>query len=120
MSVDPHCALSHPHSPTDRCGNPADRYSTGDEVDVTFRATYGYPSTREPGSHYVWVTDEFGHRTAQGPIPASQIRPAPTRAAVSVAPVPEVPPCERCGSTELVRKMRSLICAGCRVVRQYR
>lgn len=31
-----------------------------------------------------------------------------------------IPPCERCGSVELVRKMRSTICGGCRVVRAYR
>lgn len=39
----------------------------------------------------------------------------------SLNPGPEtVPPCERCGSTQLITKMRSRICAGCRVVREYR
>lgn len=34
-----------------------------------------------------------------------------------VAEVPPVDPCDRCGSTELERKMSAVICAACRIVR---
>lgn len=35
----------------------------------------------------------------------------------TVADTPAVPPCDRCGGVELVRKMHAVICADCRIVR---